>query len=41
MVITVNNIPEVNYGVDNRGNLLLSALSDILVQALAPENATR
>jgi beta-lactamase class A len=36
MAITVNNIPEVNYGVDNPGNLLLSALSQILVEGLAP-----
>jgi beta-lactamase class A len=38
MAVTVNNIPEVNYGVDNPGNLLLSALSQILVEELAPGN---
>ncbi len=36
MAITVNNIPEVNYGVDNPGNLLISKLSGILVEELAP-----
>jgi beta-lactamase class A len=36
MAMTVNDIPEVDYGVDNPGNLLLSKLSEILVQALAP-----
>jgi beta-lactamase class A len=36
MAITVNNIPEVNYGPDNPGNLLLSTLSEILVEELAP-----
>jgi beta-lactamase class A len=36
MAITVNNIPEVNYGVDNPGNLLISTLSGILVEELAP-----
>jgi beta-lactamase class A len=36
MAITVNNIPEVNYGVDNPGNLLISKLSEILVTELAP-----
>jgi beta-lactamase class A len=36
MAITVNNIPEVNYGVDNPGNLLSSSLSQILVEELAP-----
>jgi beta-lactamase class A len=35
MAITVNNIPEVNYGVDNPGNLLISTLSGILVEELA------
>jgi len=41
MAITVNDIPEVNYGVDNPGNLLISALSEILVQELAPPAALR
>ncbi len=41
MAITVNNIPEVNYGVDNPGNLLISALSGILVQELAPPDTVR
>jgi hypothetical protein len=36
MAITVDNIPEVNYGVDNPGNLLISRLSEILVEELAP-----
>jgi beta-lactamase class A len=36
MAITVNNIPEVNYGADNPGNLLISTLSEILVEELAP-----
>ena len=36
MAITVNSIPEVNYGVDNPGNLLISRLSEILVEELAP-----
>jgi hypothetical protein len=36
MSITVNNIPVVDYGVDNPGNLLVSNLSQILVEELAP-----
>jgi beta-lactamase class A len=36
MAITVNNIQEVDYGVDNPGDLLLSRLSQILVEQLAP-----
>jgi beta-lactamase class A len=36
MAITVNNIPVVDYGVDNPGNLLISTLSQILVEELAP-----
>jgi beta-lactamase class A len=36
MSITVNNIPKVDYGVDNAGNLLISTLSQILVEELAP-----
>lgn len=35
MAITVNNIPEVNYRVDNPGNLLISSLSEVLVRGLA------
>jgi beta-lactamase class A len=35
MAITVNNIPQVNYHVDNPGNILLSDLSQILVEELA------
>jgi beta-lactamase class A len=35
MGITVNNIPVVDYGVDNPGNLLISNLSQILVEELA------
>ena len=38
MAITVNNIPQVDYGVDNPGNLLISTLSRILVEELAPPN---
>lgn len=40
MAVTVNNIPEVNYGADNPGNLLISRLSDILVEELAPPPTT-
>jgi hypothetical protein len=36
MAITVSNIPEVNDGVENPGNLLISKLSSILVEELAP-----
>jgi beta-lactamase class A len=36
VAITVNNIPVVDYGVDNPGNLLISTLSQILVEQLAP-----
>jgi beta-lactamase class A len=36
MAITVNDIPEVNYGVDNPGNLLIFTLSGILMEELAP-----
>jgi beta-lactamase class A len=36
MAITVNDIPVVDYGVDNPGNLLISTLSQILVEELAP-----
>jgi beta-lactamase class A len=39
MAITVNNIPEVNYGADNPGNLLISRISEILVEELAPAGA--
>ena len=35
MGITVSNIPVVDYGVDNPGNLLISNLSQILVEELA------
>ena len=34
MAITVQDIPEVNYGPDNPGDLLISALSEILVDGL-------
>ncbi|MGC1782226.1 MAG: serine hydrolase [Acidobacteriaceae bacterium] len=34
MAITVNNMPEVNYREDNPGEILISQLSDILVEAL-------
>jgi beta-lactamase class A len=36
IAITVNNIKEVDYGPDNPGNLLISKLSGILVEELAP-----
>jgi beta-lactamase class A len=39
MAITVNNIPEVNYGADNPGNLLISRVSEILIEGLAPPAA--
>jgi beta-lactamase class A len=41
MSITVNNIPDVDWSVDNPGNLLLSTLSQILVEALAPREMTK
>jgi beta-lactamase class A len=34
--ITVDGIPQVDYGVDNAGNLLIASLSRILVEGLAP-----
>lgn len=34
MAITVENIPEIDYGPDNPGDLLISGLSEILVQGL-------
>lgn len=34
MAITVDNIPEVNWTADNPGSLLISALSDILIDEL-------
>jgi hypothetical protein len=34
MAITVDDIPEVNWTVDNPGSLLISALSDILIDEL-------
>lgn len=34
MAITVNNMPEINYTADNPGDLLISALSEILVDRL-------
>ena len=36
MAITVNNIPVIDYGVDNPGDLLISKLSQVLVEELAP-----
>jgi beta-lactamase class A len=36
MAVTINNIPQVDYGADNPGNLLISKLSGILVEELAP-----
>lgn len=35
MAITVENIPEINYTPDNPGDLLISALSEVLVDGLA------
>lgn len=34
IAITVNNIPEVNYRVDNPGNLLISSISSIVIREL-------
>ena len=34
MAITVEDIPEIDYGPDNAGDLLISALSEILVNSL-------
>ena len=34
MAITVEDIPEIDYGPDNAGSLLISALSEILVNGL-------
>jgi hypothetical protein len=34
MAITVEDIPEIDYGPDNPGDLLISALSEILVSGL-------
>jgi beta-lactamase class A len=39
MAITVNNIPQVNYGVDNPGDLLISSLSEVLVRDLSASAA--
>lgn len=36
MAITVEGIPEVDYTDDNPGNLLISALSQILIEELTP-----
>jgi beta-lactamase class A len=35
MAITVENIPDIDYTADNPGDLLISSLSEILVQELA------
>ncbi len=35
MAITVNNIPDVNWTVDNPGDILISSLSEVLAQGLA------
>jgi beta-lactamase class A len=40
MAITVNNIPAVNYRVDNPANILISNLSEILIEELATPSAT-
>lgn len=34
MAVTVKDIPEVNYGADNPGDLLISRISEILVEGL-------
>ena len=39
MAITVNDIPVVDYGADNPGNLLIARISEILVRSLAPDPA--
>jgi beta-lactamase class A len=36
MAITVEGIPEVDYTDDNPGNLLISDLSQIFIEELAP-----
>jgi beta-lactamase class A len=36
MAITVNDLPQVDWTVDNPGDLLIASLSEILVQGLAP-----
>jgi hypothetical protein len=41
IAITVNNIPEVDYGVDNPGDILISRLSEILVEELATASPAR
>lgn len=41
IAITVDNIPEVNYGVDNPGDILISGLSEILVAELATAGQAR
>lgn len=37
MAITVEGIPEINYGPDNAGDLLISALSEVLVNGLGTQ----
>jgi hypothetical protein len=34
MAITVDDIPEIDYGPDNPGDLLISSLSEIFVEEL-------
>lgn len=41
IAITVNNMPEVNYREDNPGEILISELSDILVQKLTTPAAAQ
>jgi beta-lactamase class A len=36
MAITMSDIPVVDYGVDNPGNLLIAAIAQILVEELTP-----
>jgi beta-lactamase class A len=37
MAITVDDIPDIDYSPDNPGDLLISSLSDILVDELVPQ----
>jgi hypothetical protein len=36
MAITVDDIPEIDYSPDNPGDVLISSLSEILVEELGP-----
>ncbi len=39
IAVTVKDIPIVDYGPDNRGNLLISRISEIVVESMAPNPA--